>query len=89
MIPILQSATPLYHGLQSPFHTMKMEYGCARGILCGTGDTYKQPLPSQQSSRCSQLYEEKGWKWWKMGARESSDYAISQLENAALAVCGF
>lgn len=28
----------------------------------------------------------KAWTWWEMDAGEPSDYAISQLENAALAV---
>ena len=35
------------------------------------------------------MQEEKGRKWWEMGAGEPSDYAISQLENDGLAVCGF
>ena len=35
------------------------------------------------------MREEKGWMWWKMGAGEPSDYAISQLENDGLAVYGF
>lgn len=32
------------------------------------------------------MREEKGWTWWEMDAWEPSDYAISQLENADLAV---
>lgn len=88
-MPILQSATPLYHGLQSPFRTTKSGFRCARAWFGGMGDTYKQPPPSQQSFRSSQMQEEKGRKWWEMGAGEPSDYAISQLENAGLAVCGF
>lgn len=32
------------------------------------------------------MREEKGWTWWETDAREPSDYAISQLENADLAV---
>lgn len=32
------------------------------------------------------MREEKGWTWWEMDAGEPSDYAISQLENADLAV---
>lgn len=78
-----------YHAMQSSFRTTKSGFRCARGILCGTGDTYKQPPPSQQSSHCSQMQEAEGRYWWKKGAREPSDYAISQLENAGLAVCGF
>lgn len=35
------------------------------------------------------MQEAEGWKWWEMGAGEPSDYAISQLENDGLAVCGF
>ncbi len=35
------------------------------------------------------MQEAEGRYWWKMGAGEPSDYAISQLENAGLAVCGF
>ena len=32
------------------------------------------------------MREEKGWTWWEMDAGEPSYYAISQLENADLAV---
>ncbi len=35
------------------------------------------------------MQEAEGRKWWKMGAWQLSYYAISQLENAGLAVCGF
>lgn len=32
------------------------------------------------------MREEKGWMWWETDAGLPSDYAISQLENADLAV---
>lgn len=32
------------------------------------------------------MREEKGWTWWETDAGKPSDYAISQLENADLAV---
>lgn len=32
------------------------------------------------------MREEKGWMWWEMDAGEPSNYAISHLENADLAV---
>lgn len=32
------------------------------------------------------MREAKGWTWWKTDVEEPSDYAISQLENADLAV---
>ena len=32
------------------------------------------------------MWEEKGWTWWETDAKEPYDYAISQLENADLAV---
>ena len=35
------------------------------------------------------MQEAEGRKWWETGAGEASDYAISQLEYAGLAVCGF
>ena len=35
------------------------------------------------------MQEAEGRYWWKKGARQLSYYAISQLENAGLAVCGF
>lgn len=35
---------------------------------------------------CSQMREETGWMWWETDAGEPSNYALSQLENADLAV---
>ena len=60
MILILQSATPLYHGLQSPFRTTKSGFRCAPAWIGGTGDTYRQPPSTQQSSHSSQMQEENG-----------------------------
>lgn len=75
-----------YHAMQSPFRTTKSGFRCARAWFGGVGDTYRQPPPSQQSSRSSQMREEKGWMWLETDAGLPSDYAISQLENADLAV---